>query len=97
LWTVSLHFTPWFWVVCLIMGAGFVVWSWSGENGFRTARRFQEQRAALERENEIIKQSNERLKQEIRLVQQDPSFLEWIAKERLGMIGENERMYVFQK
>jgi cell division protein FtsB len=96
-WSLEFRFGKWFWVAWLLIVSGFAVWSWKGENGFETANRLRDQRVALQKENGILKQSNERLRQEIRLIQQDPSFLEWIAKERLGMIEENERLYVFQK
>lgn len=96
-WNLSLRFGKWFWALWFIMALCFVVWTWWGENGFQTASRLRAQRMDLEAENQILQQSNERLRQEIRLVQQDPSFLEWIARERLGMIGENEWVYVFQK
>lgn len=96
-WNLSLRFGRWFWAFWFIVALSFVVWTWYGENGFQVASRLRAQRMELEKENQILQQSNERLRQEIWLVQQDPSFLEWIAREKLGMIGENERVYVFQK
>jgi cell division protein FtsB len=80
-------------LIILVFGA----LSWWGDNGYQTVGRLRAQRVALQRENQTLQQSNDRLGQEIRLVQQDPSFMEWIVKEKLGMIGENERLYVFQK
>lgn len=77
------------------IAAGFLVFSIMGENGFETARRIRQQRTAIQQENSVLRQSNDRLRQEIKLIQQDPALLEWLAKERLGMIGENERLYVF--
>jgi len=96
-WDFSLRFGRLFWALWFLMALCFTVWTWWGDNGFQAASRLRAQRMDLERENQILQQSNERLRQEIRLVQQDPSFLEWIARERLGMIGENEWVYVFQK
>jgi cell division protein FtsB len=76
---------------------GLVVISFlSGENGFQVADRLRKEREALELENSILRMSNERLRREIKLIRQEPSFLEWLARERLGMIGERERVYVFQ-
>jgi len=74
----------------------FVVSFFSGENGFQVADRLRKERQALELENNILRMSNERLRREIKLIRQEPSFLEWLARERLGMIGERERVYVFQ-
>lgn len=75
--------------------AVFLVLSLMGENSLETAGRIRQQRRAIEQENSVLRQSNDRLRQEIKLIQQDPALLEWLAKERLGMIGENERLYVF--
>lgn len=77
------------------IAAILLVFSLMGENGFQTASRIRQQRLAIQEENSVLRQSNDRLRQEIKLIQQDPAFLEWLAKERLGMIGENERLYVF--
>ncbi len=77
------------------IAAAFLVFSIMGDNGFDTARRIRQQRVAIQQENSVLQQSNDRLRQEINLIQQDPALLEWLAKERLGMIGENERLYVF--
>lgn len=77
------------------IAAAFLVLSLMGENGFDTAKKIRQQRTAIQQENSVLRQSNDRLRQEIKLIQQDPALLEWLAKERLGMIGENERLYVF--
>lgn len=81
------------WFALMGMFAAFLV---SGENGFPAAEKLRRQRNVLELENSILKVSNERLRREIRLVRQEPSFLEWLAREKLGMIGDGERLYVFQ-
>jgi hypothetical protein len=36
------------------------------------------------------------MREEIRMFQRDPRFTEWILRDRLGMLGEGERLYVFQ-
>lgn len=94
-WTLEPRLRWRFWLLWACVAGAFVLLSWFGENGFQTAIRLRQQRIAQEQENNILKQSNDRLRQEIRLIQQDPALLEWLAKERLGMIGENERLYVF--
>ena len=94
-WTLEPPLGWRFWVLWACAVAIFLFFSLVGDNGFETARRLRQQRSAIEEENSILRQSNERLRQEIKLIQQDPALLEWLAKERLGMIGENERLYVF--
>ncbi len=95
-WRFSLRLGKTFWIAWILLVLGFATWCLWGDEGFQVAQGLRMQREALERENQVFQQSNERLRQEIRLVQQDPSFLEWVARERLGMIGEGERLYVFQ-
>lgn len=84
-------------LIWLCLGVSFVALSCFGENGLETASRLRDQRTTLERENRVLRTSNERLRQEIRLAKQKPAFLEWLARDRLGMIGENERVYLFQE
>ncbi|MEJ5375479.1 MAG: septum formation initiator family protein [bacterium] len=84
-----------FWVLWACVVAVFVGFSFAGDNGFEMAKRLRKQREVIQQENTMLRQSNDRLRQEIKLIQQDPALLEWLAKERLGMIGENERVYVF--
>ncbi len=87
----------WRFLAMWIATMSFLVVSFlSGENGFQVADRLRKERQALELENSILRMSNERLRREIKLIRQEPSFLEWLARERLGMIGERERVYVFQ-
>lgn len=92
-WRLSWHFV----LIWLCLGVSFVALSCFGENGLETASRLRDQRTTLERENRVLRTSNERLRQEIRLAKQKPAFLEWLARDRLGMIGENERVYLFQE
>jgi cell division protein FtsB len=96
-WVFSLHLNKWFLIMWPLLVIAFVIWAWFGENGFRTAWKLRAQRQALELENGMLQSSNERLKEEIDLIQNDPLFLEWIVRDRLGMIGENERLYVFRE
>lgn len=96
-WALSFRLKKWFWVAWFLMALAFVAWSWRGENGFQGAWKLLAQRKALERENRMLRLSNDRLREELHLLQHDPLFLEWIARSRLGMIGEHERLYIFQE
>jgi cell division protein FtsB len=96
-WILSFRLNKWFWVAWFLIAVVFLAWSWRGENGFQRAWKLRTQRKALERENRMLRSSNDRLKEELHLLRRDPSFLEWIARSRLGMIGEDERLYIFQE
>jgi cell division protein FtsB len=85
----------WFWIAWFLIVLGFAVLSWWGENGFQQTRKLRTQRQGLEKKTLMLRLSNDRLRDEIRLIENDPQFMEWIARDRLGLIGENERLYLF--
>lgn len=95
-WTFSLRLRGWFWIVWALLVIVLASWSWFGKNGFLTALSLRQQREALEQENRSLRARNARVLEEIRLFQRDSRFTEWILRDRLGMLGEGERLYVFQ-
>jgi len=95
-WTFSLRLRGWFWIAWVLLVIILASWSWFGKNGFLTARALRRQREALEQENRSLRAQNARMREEIRMFQRDPRFTEWILRDRLGMLGEGERLYVFQ-
>jgi cell division protein FtsB len=96
-WTNSLDLKGWFWISWFSIIVAFAIWSWQGENGFQQVWKLRSVRKSQERENQMLHHENDMLRYEIRRIQNDPDFLEFFARERLGMIGENERLYVFQE
>lgn len=94
-WTFSWDLKYWFWISWLLGTVAFATWSWIGENSFQQAWELRSLRKDLERGNQILQTENEQLIEEIVLIERNPEFLEWIARERLGMIGKDERLYVF--
>ena len=94
-WTFSCDLKSWFWILWLLGTVAFATWSWVGENSFQQVWKLRSLRKALERENQILQNENGQLINEIMLIERNPEFLEWIARERLGMIGKDEWLYVF--
>lgn len=95
-WTFSFRLGSWFWICWLLLTATLVAWAWWGDHGFSTALRLRAERQALEEKNRVLQRNNDRFRYEIRMVQEDPSYLEWFAR-RSGMLGENERVYLFRE
>lgn len=58
--------------------------------------RMQDQKARLaiyEKQIEILKERNAQLKEEKRLLEEDPVYLESVAREKLGIAREGEVVY----
>ena len=53
-----------------------------------------EQIASLEREIADLRAENERLAEQVRLLSDDLATIERIARERYGMVKENESVYM---
>jgi cell division protein FtsB len=84
-----------FWICLLAVMIVFVLCAFFGKNSFQNAWMLRRQREGIERENRSIAQRNDMLRRKISLARKDPDFLEHIVREKLGMIGENERLYLF--
>ena len=53
--------------------------------------------AKYEQEIEDLKLENERMKQEKNLLENDPVYLEKVAREKLGIVKKGEVIYRFEK
>jgi cell division protein FtsB len=62
----------------------------ASEHGLLDLRSLKQQRAELVRENRRLTQENITLSIEIDRLKHDPAYIESIARNELGMIGENE-------
>ena len=51
--------------------------------------------ARLEQQTKALQQSNEELRQEIDRLQNDPEYLERVAREKYGMLKKNEQVFDF--
>ncbi len=73
----------------------FVLISFFGNQGWLALHKGQEQLKDLESEVEQSKQMVDSLKKEIDRLKNDTSYLEKIAREKLGMARRNEKIYKF--
>ncbi len=58
--------------------------------GFAKLRRLRKQNSNLERRMEILSKTNEELRKEKEKLENDPVYIEKIAREKLGMIRRDE-------
>ncbi|OGW75092.1 MAG: hypothetical protein A2Z72_05595 [Omnitrophica bacterium RBG_13_46_9] len=58
--------------------------------GFSKLQELKEKNRNLEKRIEILKKSNEELKKEKERLERDPSYVEKIAREKLGMVRKDE-------
>lgn len=84
-----------FLAVFFIVG-GFGLLSAFGENGFTELLHLQTLHVSLQHENQALLQEQEELKAEIARLN-DPRYVEFVARERLGLMRENEVFVVFEQ
>ena len=63
------------------------------EDGIITVYEFQDELVELKKNNEQLKESNIRLRKEIKLLKSDPFSVEKIAREKLQMVKPGETVY----
>ena len=51
----------------------------------------------LQAENKKLEQDNKALREEIDRLQNDPAYIEEMARKEYGMLKENEVLYIFKK
>lgn len=56
-----------------------------------------EERNRVKLSIERLEKENAELKKKIELLEGDPAYIEKVAREELGMIKENEKVYRFEK
>ncbi len=74
-----------FWVIIL------------GERGLHDLTKIKKDRDVLVEKNEKIDQENSILYKQIVRLKNDPKFIENVAREELGMVGEDEIIYELGK
>jgi cell division protein FtsB len=66
-----------------------------GERGLLNLVRYQKERQELVAEAERLKAENQRLREEIERLKNDPSLIERLAREELGMVKPGELVIQF--
>lgn len=82
-------------MICAIIFfiAGYAIF---GNNGLRDVLKIKEEKKGIVTENNALKKENEALGTEKELLSSDKNYIARVAREELGMIGEDEFLYKFE-
>ena len=80
-------------VVCLII----LVYAVLGDKGFVHLHRSQGELRQLQERIAGIEEENRLLRQEIKRLKTDPAYIEHLARQDLGMLRENEVLFLFRE
>ena len=80
-------------IMLLIVIAWLQYRAWFGENSQHEIDLLEEKIANQEKHNQSLSEQNELLRDEIKLVRNEPNILEEKARENLGLIKKNEIFY----
>ena len=85
-------------LIILLIGLIVIVWYFIifGEKGVIRIIQLEQERHRITREGSLIKKDNKKLKEEIRRLREDPKYLESVARRDLGLIKENEILFIFE-
>ncbi len=78
---------------------GLLVLLWlvfAPNRGFLAYHRLKKQAESLARENEALVRHNEELRREIERLQTDDVYLEELARQKYGLLKDNETVYQFK-
>jgi len=85
-------------VLILLMGLILLVWYFSlfGEKGLIKIIQLRRERDRIIADASRIQEENQRLQEEIRRLREDSRYLESVARRDLGLIKENEILFIFE-
>ena len=81
----------------IILAAIAAVGFWMGEKGLNQKYRLEEKRLLLQKENERLAGDIKALERNVTLLRSDSKTIEKVAKQKLGMVRSDERVYIFRK
>ena len=86
------------WLFILLIGLILLVWYFSlfGEKGVIKIIRLRRERNRIIADVNRMQEENERLQEEIRRLREDSRYLESVARRDLGLIKENEILFIFE-
>jgi cell division protein FtsB len=86
------------WLSILLIGLILLVWYFSlfGEKGVIKIIRLRRERNRIIADVNRMQEENERLQEEIRRLREDSRYLESVARRDLGLIKENEILFIFE-
>jgi cell division protein FtsB len=82
--------------ILLIVASLLVAYAVAGDSGLLTMMRAKRQYDELAISIASVRQENARLREEIRRLREDPSFIEEIARRELGLIRPGEKVFIIR-
>lgn len=82
-------------IAFLIVAAAFVYFFFTGKDGLIGIYGLHRKTEAMQEEMRQLDREIDSLRTEIERLQSDTAYIEKIAREKLGMARENERVYIF--
>jgi cell division protein FtsB len=92
-WARTLHRIPF--VAGMVLGILVLVYLFINENGLPLYLEMVQKDDELKRQTQQLEKSNQSLRKSIHRIQHDPSALEQLARDRLGMVRDGEVVYQF--
>ncbi len=85
-------------VIFLLIGIILLVWYFAlfGEKGVIKIVQLKRQLNRIVNDTSQMREENKRLREEIRRLREDPRYLESVARRDLGLIKENEVLFIFE-
>ena len=92
-WAAVFHRIPF--IAGAILAILFLAYLFLNENGLPLYLQMMQKEDELQRQTHQLQESNQNLGESIRQIQDDPTELEEIARDQLGMVREGEVVYQF--
>jgi len=86
---------PWYlilWPLLLLTSVLLIIWS---PNGLLHLRQLNQEHQELTARNLILEKENQQIYQEISLLRNDPTAIERLARQELGLVKEGELVFQF--
>lgn len=80
-------------LACLVV----VIYGILGDQGFFHLHRLKLELSDLQQKIAVVETENVRLRQEIQHLKTDPAYIERLARQDLGMLRENEVLFLFRE
>jgi len=86
-----------FWLVCLLVVLALGGWLFFSPHGLVRYGKLKRQLEAVRAENEALAAHNKALAAEIAKLENDPAYLEWLARKEYGLVRKNEMIFDFPR
>lgn len=85
-----------YFVILLLFGLAMLFFITIGQGGFVRIHRLTKERNQIRAFNEKIREQNRNLREEIYSLKKDRGYIEEIARQKLGLVKEDEIIYQFK-